>query len=213
VWAKSKNKPLFLSELGDMNFGWGDNNPGPKLFETALSNLETILVGFDAGVHAFNRWSFTNRGDLDGQFQLIRTWDSKNKEYLKNVTPETSAYYSFGIITRFNAKNSKVIETIVNGNDSILCQALMSPAGKMTIYILNKSEKNLEVKIDLNHNSDKLYLYQLTKDFSTVKDFKLNPIKIYTKNNKNITVDVPAKSISTLTEFNLSDDDTGIITN
>jgi hypothetical protein len=37
----------------------------------------------EAGVSAFNRWSFTNRGDLDGQWQLIRTWDMENKKYLK----------------------------------------------------------------------------------------------------------------------------------
>lgn len=213
TWAKSKNKPLFLSELGDMNYGWKDDNPGPKLFETALSNLETILVGLDAGVHAFNRWSFTNRGDLDGQFQLIRTWNREKKEYLKNITPETSAYYSFGIITRFNAKYSKVAETIVSGNDSILCRSIVSPAGKMTVYMLNKSKKNLKVELKLKHKNDKLYLYQLTKDFTNQKDFKLNPIKSYKKNSKSILVDVPAKSISTLSEFYLVDEDSGIISN
>ncbi|RUA12750.1 MAG: hypothetical protein DSY82_00405 [Flavobacteriia bacterium] len=211
-WARSKNKPFFISEVGDMNYGWKNNNPGPKLFETALSNLETILIGLDAGVHAFNRWSFTNRGDLDGQFQLIRTWDSDKKEYLKIVTPETSAYYSFGIITRFNAKYSKVIKTtVVDKNDNILCQSIVSPAGKMTIYILNKDEENFKVRLNFKHNNNDLFLYQLTKDFPKVENFKLDPIKKYTKNSENIIVDIPAKSISTLSEFYLKDKDSGII--
>jgi len=33
--------------------------------------------GINAGVDGFNRWSFINRGDLDGQWQLLRTWQSE----------------------------------------------------------------------------------------------------------------------------------------
>ena len=84
-WANKHNKPLFLSELGDMRIGWKDTNPGPKSFKAALSNAESILRGMAAGVGAFNRWSFTNRGDLDGQWQLIRTWDMENQKYLDKI--------------------------------------------------------------------------------------------------------------------------------
>ena len=108
-WAKEKNKPLFLSEIGNMDLGWKESHPGPKTFDAALSNLESILRGMDVGVHAFNRWSFTNRGDLDGQWQLIRTWDIEKKEYLKDVVAEPTAYNGYGIITRFNANNSRVV--------------------------------------------------------------------------------------------------------
>jgi hypothetical protein len=84
-WARGHNKPLFLSEFGDMKLGWKDANPGPKSFQAALSNAESILRGMEAGVSAFNRWSFTNRGDLDGQWQLIRTWDTEKKEYYQEI--------------------------------------------------------------------------------------------------------------------------------
>ena len=98
-WANKHNKPLFLSELGDMRIGWKDANPGPKSFKAALSNAESILRGLAAGVGAFNRWSFTNRGDLDGQWQLIRTWDIENQKYYDKVEIEPAAFYGYGIIT------------------------------------------------------------------------------------------------------------------
>ncbi len=214
-WAKSKNKPMFLSEIGNMNLGWKDSHPGPKTFEAALSNMESILRGIEVGVHAFNRWSYTNRGDLDGQWQLIRTWDIEKKEYLKEVVPEPVAYYGYGIITRFNAKNSKVVETTVSDNPDILCQTLESPSGELTIYILNKSNKVLNADIQIeSHIEGELFLYQITKPTLNDENFKLNPIKSYSQlKNKVITVQLPAKSISTLSQFNLNDNDFGIITN
>lgn len=213
-WAKEKNKPMFLSEIGNMNLGWKDSHPGPKTFEAALSNMESILRGMEVGVHAFNRWSFTNRGDLDGQWQLIRTWDIEKKEYLKNVVPEPTAYFGYGIITRFNAKNSTVVETKLSSLSDVLCQTHESPSGKLTSYILNKGESELLVNVKINGNStNKLFLYQLTKPALALENFKLNPINSYAKGGKNITVKLPPKSISVLSEFNLSDNDSGIIIN
>lgn len=214
AWAKKKNKPMFLSEIGNMNLGWKDSHPGPKTFEAALSNMESILRGMEVGIHAFNRWSFTNRGDLDGQWQLIRTWDLDKKEYLKDVVPEHTAYYGYGIITRFNANNSKVIETQTGDNSHILCQTIISPSGKMTSYILNKGENEIDVKIQINgKGKSNLFLYQITKPALENPDFKLDPVKKFTASKKNITIHLPAKSISTLSEFKLQDNDFGIITN
>lgn len=135
-WAREHDKPLFLSEIGDMRIGWKDTNPGPKSFEAALSNAESILRGMEAGAGAFNRWSFTNRGDLDGQWQLIRTWDIEKKEYLRAVVVEPVAFYGYGILTRFNAKHSQVLETRVSDNADVLCQTLKSPSGLLTVYML-----------------------------------------------------------------------------
>ena len=34
------------------------------------------------------RWSFANRGDLDGQWQMVRTFNPANWTFLERVTPE-----------------------------------------------------------------------------------------------------------------------------
>ena len=58
------------------------------------------------GADAFNRWSFVNRGDLDGQWQLIHTWDREKKQYLKKIEPEPAAYYGFAMLITFHWKIS-----------------------------------------------------------------------------------------------------------
>ncbi|HAM11368.1 MAG: hypothetical protein A2X05_13105 [Bacteroidetes bacterium GWE2_41_25] len=202
-WARKHNKPLFLSEIGDMRLGWKDSNPGPKSFATALSNAESVLRGLNAGVSAFNRWSFTNRGDLDGQFQLIRTWDIENKKYYDKIEVEPEAFYGYGIITRFMAKHSSVVHTDTIANKAILSQTLKSDGGKITTYILNKSDTSLVVKIRMTGVDDqKLYLYRATKEEVTNPGFRMDPLKeIDLRDGKVIVLDLPAKSISTLTSF------------
>ena len=94
--AHAENKPFFLSEMGNMWLGWGGSNPGPRSYAHGLSLANTVLSGMNTGVDGFNRWSFTNRGDLDGQWQLVRTWDSPNKKYLDKdgIVPEPIPYYA-----------------------------------------------------------------------------------------------------------------------
>lgn len=210
--GKSEKQTPVLSEIGDMNLGWGEDNQGPKSFEAALSNCETILRGMEVGVHAFNRWSFTNRGDLDGQWQLIRTWDLEKKEYFKEIAAEPVAYYGYGIITRFNAKNSNVVQTKMQGLTDILCQTIESPSGRMTSYILNKGNREVLAEILINGNSnDRLFLYQVTRQALDAENFKLIAVKSYKQNRKSFKVKLPPQSISVLSEFHLSENDMGII--
>ena len=78
-------KPLFLSELGTMVYGWRTNNSGPARFESALKDAELMVHALNLGVDGFNRWSFVNRGDLDGQWQKISTWDETNKTLFTGI--------------------------------------------------------------------------------------------------------------------------------
>lgn len=212
-WAKDHKKPFFLSEVGNMEFGWRNSDPGPKLYNTALSNVESILRGMFVGVDAFNRWSFTNRGDLDGQWQLIRTWDMDKKEYLKTVEPEPIPYYGFGIISRFYAKYSEIVQTTTEGDPDILSQAVRSPEKKLTIYILNLSAKlkNTAIKIEGDNNAD-FYLYKVTESEIRGGDYKMNPLETINFSGSGTKVfKIPAKAILTLSQYHLKHEDKGII--
>jgi hypothetical protein len=202
-WAKEHGKPLFLSEIGDMRLGWKDTNPGPKSFSAALSNAESVLRGMSSGVSGFNRWSFTNRGDLDGQWQLIRTWDIANQKYFDNIEPEPVAFYGYGIITRFMAKHSSVVFTDTITRPEILSHTLKSEDGIITTYLLNKSDSAQIVTIKITGAGDqKLYLYRVTEGEITRPDFKMNPLKeIDVRGGKEIEIELPAKSINTLSGF------------
>jgi len=208
-WAGQHNKPLFLSEIGDMRLGWKDTNPGPKSFRAALSNAESILRGMSAGVSGFNRWSFTNRGDLDGQWQLIRTWDTENQKYYDKIDVEPAAFYGYGIITRFLVKHSSVVHTDSIVLPGIISQTLKSDDGKLTTYFLNKSDTAQTIRIIMTGINDrKLYLYRVTEQEVIQPGFRMDPLKeIDIRDGKTVDIDLPARSISTLTSFRSNHDD------
>lgn len=208
-WARSHNKPLFMSEIGDMRIGWKDDNQGPKSFAAAMSNAESILRGLRAGAGGFNRWSFTNRGDLDGQWQLVRTWDIENKKYLDKVEIEPAAYYGYGIITRFCDKHSSVVTTGPVANPDIFCQTIKSQGGKLTVYLLNKSEKEQTMNISITGaDNQKLYLYSVTENSVMDPGFRMDPLmEAVVRDGKEIILKLPGKSINALSGFRSSHSD------
>ena len=165
-WAHSQNKPFFLSEYGNMKLGFGTDNPGQKSFDAAISNALDVIRGLRAGVDGFNRWSFTNRGDLDGQWQLIQTFDRENKKYLSEVKPEKEAYYGFGILSRFFSKYSYTADCTANIPDSVLMTtALVSPKGEVSIFIVNPQNKPVNLNLETNSPESKTYhVYQVSKE-------------------------------------------------
>lgn len=210
-WAHAQNKPFFMSEFGNMKLGWGTDNEGPKTFEAALSNANDVIRALRAGADGVNRWSFTNRGDLDGQWQLIQTFDREKKEYLDEIIPENEAYYGYGIISRFMSKYSSIVSCVTNQPDSLLMSlALISPAGELSVFILNKTEKEQTVSLNIGNFAKELNVYQVSKEIVTKPDFQLNPLRsINPAKSGNILL--PAKSITTVTSFSLQNSESGII--
>ena len=90
--------------------GWGADHPGPGTYVSALKDAELVVRRINAGVDGFNRWSFLNRGDLDGQWQFIETWDRKEKRLLQQYTPHPNTYFVLGLLSRFIAKHSDVLD-------------------------------------------------------------------------------------------------------
>jgi hypothetical protein len=205
--ARRRGIPFFLSEMGDMRLGWKYSHTGPKSYAAALSNAETILRGIRIGVDAFNRWSFTNRGDLDGQWQLVRTWDMEDKRYSRDVTPEPVPYYCYAILTRFCARHSEVLKTDVRGGSEVIAAALRSPKGNLTTYILNKSRNRQDVKVVVNglDESRTLYRYQVTEPGVAQAGFTLDPVRT------SLEEELPARSITTFSTYNLSHLAPGVI--
>jgi hypothetical protein len=208
AWARKQHKPFFLTEIGDMGLGWGGANAAPKSFVAALSNAESIMRGLGAGVSAFNRWSFTNRGDLDGQWQLVRTWDIQRKKYLGRVEIEPVAFYGYGIITRFCEKHSSVVQTEPINNPAILSQTLVSPKGMLTTYILNTSAEEKTVRVQIAGAKQKrLFLYSVTEFELTRPDFRMDPVKESDLDQAGeLVLRLPGRSIHTLTNFNTAHD-------
>ena len=211
-WAHAQNKPFFITEYGNMKLGWGNDNPAQKSFEAALSNANDVIRAFRAGADGVNRWSFTNRGDLDGQWQLIHTFDRETKTYLSKIKPENEAYFGFGIISCFLSKYSSTVSCAVNQPDSVLMSlALVSPAGEISVFLLNKSneEQLVGLKID-NLPGKTLNVYQVTKVIVVKPDFQLNPVQSFGSGKMGKLV-LPPQSITTVSSYSLTKNDSGII--
>ncbi len=219
-WAHARNKPFFLSEMGNMKLGWGGDNPGPRTFGAALSNAETIVRGIRAGVDGFNRWSFVNRGDLDGQWQLVRTWDITNKRYYDEVTPEPVAYYGYGIVTRFLSKYSSrmpdsIASTPGSSAETLLTVTLKSPGGNLTTYLLNLGESPIHISIRYDGLPKPIAVngYQTTEKAVSSPGYRMDPIRQWKLKPATPVIedDLHPRSITVVTTFELRHSDSGII--
>ena len=222
-FARELKLPFFIAEMGTFFMGefegeqmamGGPRSEAPKSYEHQIINAEKILVGLNMGVDGFNRWSFVNRGDLDGQWQLIRTWNPNLWDFKKTVEPEPVPYYSFGIITRFTAKHSSVLES-KSSTRNLVATALHSPKGQVTIYLLNLSEKDTLVNVNFSTPAKPLEfkIYQITKESVSKPGFDLPLMGTVSINKKNPSMQVliPGKSITTYTTYDLAPNSDGVI--
>ena len=181
-WAHERSKPLFLSELGTMAFGFKGREPGPGIYEAGLKDAALVVRGIRAGVDGFNRWSFMNRGDLDGQWQLVDTWDIDEARLLDRFTPHPNTYYLYGLLSRFTAKRSEVLPVELAGTldpdaRQPVATALRSPAGQITVLVVNEMYRAVEAKIALAGlaATTTLHRYQVTSADRDRADLTVNP--------------------------------------
>ena len=76
-----------------MAYGWVPDKPGPSCPQSVLAGSELVIRLANAGVDGFNRWSFLNRGDLDGQWQFVDTWDRREKKLLRDFPPHAEQLF------------------------------------------------------------------------------------------------------------------------
>jgi hypothetical protein len=213
AWAHARKKPFFLSEFG-INPPWGDRC---KSYAAVLMAAETVVGGLSVGVDGFNRWSFLNRGNIDGQWQLVRTWDIKNRKHMEEAEPEPVPYYGYGLITRFTAKHSDILECKVAGDlqRQQLAGALRSPAGNITIFLLNLNKADCEATLALDGLKTPLMLhpYVVSELALAQPDFTLIPGEpiAFSSQSPQTALKLPPQSITTLTTFRLLPADPGII--
>lgn len=219
-WGHQQGKPFFLSELGDMSLGWGNTNPGPRSFEAVLSVAEKILRGLNVGVDGFNRWSFLNRGDRDGQWQLVRTWDMERKRYLARAEPETVPFYGYAMLTRFTAKHSEVLPCTLqfanspNQSPHMFAAALRSPRGHLTLLLVNREGAPIKTRFEWNGLARKttFYGYALTEERLTRPGFELaaDSRQVVSPGEIGFTHAIPARSVVVFTTYDLKSDAPGV---
>ena len=182
AWAHQRGKPLFMSEIGTMANGWGAAHPGPGGYNSALKDSELIVRRLNAGADGFNRWSFINRGDLDGQWQFIETWDRQAGKLLAHYTPHPNTYFVIGLLSRFTAKHSDVLACQLDGGildkwQRVFAVALRSPKGHLTLAIVNDGTRGFELTVTLSGlaKAAQFYRYRITDQDRDRADLKIEP--------------------------------------
>jgi hypothetical protein len=211
-WAHNRQKPFFLTELGTMVYGWRLRDAGPSTYEALIKDAALVVRGTRAGVDAFNRWSFVNRGDLDGQWQLVDTWDPDANRLLDHVVPHRNSYAMFALLSRYTGLGSSVLETKLTGEldphgRQVVAAALRSASGETTVLVVNESYRAASAQVEVGPLSKPLRRYQVTtadrdRDFvpigSTVRPASFEDL-------------LPALSITVYTTYDLRDDQPGVV--
>ncbi len=216
-WARARNKPFFISEFGTMAFGWGHTDAGPACYQSGLKNASLVVRGINAGVDGFNRWSFTNRGDLDGQWQLVRTWDSDRDKLLDTFAPQPNAYYQFAMLSRYLPKYAEVLASRVDApylekDRKFVAAALRTPKGNLTLILVNENHRAADVNMELNGLAAtvRLHRYAITKDDEDKCNVNLRPHNSMDV-SKTLSDLIPPSSIVIYSTYSLEADDPGLI--
>ena len=219
-WAHQQGKPLFMSEFGTMANGWGGAHPGPGGYRSVLKDAELVVRRLNAGADGFNRWSFINRGDLDGEWQFIDTWDPQAGKLRKTFTPHPNTYFGLGLLSRFSAKHSAVLACRVEGGtiqqwQRLFAVALRSPKGQLTLAVVNDAPQDFDLTLELAGQSKgvRLYRYDMTERDRERADLKIAPQAEFSLSMPAATWrdQVALRSLTIYSTYKLAPGDPGII--
>jgi len=217
------NKPFFFTEMGTMANGFGGDNPGVAMYKSLLKDVQLVLRFSQIGIDGFARWNFVNRGNLDGPWQMVDTWDQEKNSLLPsgNYAPHANNYYMWGLLTRFTSKGSEIIKTDVSGgNDGkfqrVFSTTYRSPKNKnYSVFITNDSEQEYETTVSLNKLlGKKFFKYEINeKEHMDRTDININTGETFELSGaaEEIRINLKPKSIILLTTFDLQKTENGII--
>ena len=216
-WAHVRNKPFFISEFGTMAYGRGHKDAGPACYQSGLKNASLVVRGINAGVDGFNRWSFTNRGDLDGQWQLVRTWDTSKVRLLDAFTPQPNAYYQFAMLSRFLPKYSSVLATHVETpyleeDRKVVATALRTPKGNLTLVLVNENHQAADLTLHFTGlpAAVRLHRYAITRENEDRCNVDLRPLMSMDVSDM-LSDRIPPMSIVVYSTYSLNSSDLGLI--
>jgi len=207
--AHQQGKPLFIAELGTLGGSVG-----------ALNDAEQIIRDLPAGVDGFNRWSFLNRGDLDGQWQLLQTWDVANKKLLDVYRPAANSYYVLGLLSRFTAKHSTVLACHVSGgtvapHQRVFAASLRSPKGNFTLAVVNDANQEWDATVDLRAVAadTRLYRYDVSRADKDRTDLTISPKAefVVTRASSSFRDKLAPESLTIYTTYRLEHSAPGIV--
>lgn len=222
TWAKfahDHGKPLFITEFGSADYPAPPDDPRPNSPQSVLAAGEFVIRGANAGVDGFNRWSFLNRGDLDGQWQYVNTWDARQKKLLPEFTPHANNYFGVGLLSRFTARHSSVLAANVsdgqiNGMQHVFCAAFRSPNGNITLAVVNDAPVEFALKLSWAATPPRarFFRYRYGRPQYDRVDVEVDPEPGFSPAPGSSWSDsLPPNSLTLYSTYELTHDDPGIL--
>lgn len=152
--TEQAGKGLFLTEFGTQTYGYKADDPSPGAFHASLKDTELLIRALNLGVDGLNHWSFTNRGDADGQWQFVDTWDRQWKCWRTECVPHDAAYHVLGLATRHLPHRASVLATDVRGGmvrdcPRVWTATVRSPRdSSLTMLIVNDADRPWPVSVE-----------------------------------------------------------------
>ena len=209
--TRTAGKGLFLIEAGTQTYGYKADDPAPGGFKASLKDTQLLIRALNLGIDGFNHWSFVNRGDQDGQWQLVDTWDRGWKQWLDEAVPHRDAYYVLGLATRHVPMRAQVLATQVTGGwvqdiPRVWTTAVRSPKdGSLTLLIVNDAEqpwtallaieglkRNLSV-LRSQSNTSPAFNYETVETRGDHAELKLEPLSLTILTDTPLPADGPGR--------------------
>jgi hypothetical protein len=178
-YAHKRNKPLLLTELGNMYCGrlfWGERDfDGPYSHTAVLMDAELIVRAINQGVDGFLRWAFSVRGERDGRWSML-------ENTAQGMEPTAHTYPMFRLLMRAVRPGATVLDAQVGAALGtfryVFPAAVRNRDGSACLLILNDAPgKNLDVGLQLAAPFRGRTLYRTVCD-ETRKGATLPPVRI-----------------------------------
>ena len=177
------SKGLFLTEAGTQTYGYKADAPAPGNFKASLKDTQLLIRTLNLGIDGFNHWSFVNRGDQDGQWQLVDTWDRRWKLWLEEAAPHRDAYYVLGLATRHLPMRAQVLATQVSGAqvqgiNRVWTAAVRSPKdASLTLLVVNDAQQPWTARVSMDRLPKNLAVIRSMQDTDPSKSITYQQVQ------------------------------------
>lgn len=206
--ANKTNKPFIFSEMGTFMNGFGEDTVGVSSYISLLKDVESVIRYSNIGADGFMRWSFLNRGNLDGQWANVRTYDMKHNRLLPSdsIQPQSIPFYMWGLLSRFTPKYAQILASGVDGYQAgetqhvFVCTYKDPNTDDLSIYMVNDGEVPVTASLEINTNQLALKKYTIEEKLFAGKQFgEVDLIPTEFESNKKLVL--PARSLVLLTSY------------
>jgi hypothetical protein len=199
--ARQYGKPYLISEYSCFYYGGISGEiTGPARHESLITEVEFIIRAIAEGISGALKWCLLNSGQEDGKWQYIETIDGSYK-------PIETTYSVNAVLCRYLPRGGEIHPLMLNGPGSeYLHGVAVVYQSELTVLLVNDHPGEMfNLMLNLAH-FDKTDLDAYQTD--TVKKHIKVPVTI---KDRSAMMEIPPMSITALTSFKLTDQETGLV--